>query len=196
MCHYSSVFTHCHKRADVFAGAISKCIFYTEMLYGFCKKKSVNFLIVHKSTSVQIMAWRRKDVKPLPEPMITSVFGHHMASAGHNESTGASFSLILTTTRILGPGCTVLQWRHMCVMASQIHRPLDCLLSSFTRLTSKKTLNLHITWLLSPLRREESTGKRRFRSQRASDAENVSMSWHTPLGVKLRRVFTLQRYLK
>ena len=66
-----------------------------------------------------------------------------------------------------------LLWRHNGHGGISNHQPHDCLLNRSFRRRSKKTSKLHVTGLCegnSPM-----TGE--FPSQRASNAENVSISW-------------------
>ena len=66
-----------------------------------------------------------------------------------------------------------LQWRHNEHDGVSNHRHLDCFLTRFSRCRSKKTSKLSVTGLCegnSPM-----TGK--FSTQRASNAENVSIWW-------------------
>ena len=66
-----------------------------------------------------------------------------------------------------------LQWRHNERNGISNHRRLDCLLNRLFGRRSKKTLKLRVTGLCewnSPM-----TGE--FPSQRASNAENVSIWW-------------------
>ena len=74
-----------------------------------------------------------------------------------------------------------------------IHQPLDCLFSSIHRLTSEEKSKFHITGPLGG----ESTGNWWFLSQRASDAESVSISWrHHEINIlKLLIFFTISNPL-
>ena len=66
-----------------------------------------------------------------------------------------------------------LQWRHNGLDCVSNHQPHDCLLYHLFRRRSKKTSKLHVTGLCegnSPMIGE-------FPSQRASNAENVSIWW-------------------
>ena len=69
--------------------------------------------------------------------------------------------------------CRALQWRHNEGRGVSNHRGLDCLLNHLFRRRSKKTPKLRVTGLCkgnSPV-----TGE--FPTQRASNAENVSIWW-------------------
>ena len=75
--------------------------------------------------------------------------------------------------RIYFAKCPHLQWRHNARDGVSNHRRLDCLLNLLFRRRSKKTSELRVTGLCegnSPV-----TGE--FRTQRDSNAENVSISW-------------------
>ena len=64
-----------------------------------------------------------------------------------------------------------LQWCHMSIMAS--HATGNCLYNSFSRLTSKKNLSAALLAFCDGNPQVAC----RFPSQRASNAESVSMSW-------------------
>ena len=70
--------------------------------------------------------------------------------------------------------CGPLQWRHNGHYGISKHQPHHCLLNHLFRRRSKKTSKLRVTGLRagnSPV-----TGE--FPTQRASNAENVSIWWH------------------
>ena len=71
-----------------------------------------------------------------------------------------------------------LQWHHDECHGVSNHHQLDCLLSRLFRRTSKKTPKLRFTGLCEG--NPPVTG--RFPSQRASDAENVSIWWRHHVG--------------
>ena len=66
--------------------------------------------------------------------------------------------------------CQSLQWRHSERDDVLNHRRLDCLLNRLFRCRSKKASN-RLVFV------RETTGERWFPSQRASNAENVSIWW-------------------
>ena len=73
--------------------------------------------------------------------------------------------------------CSALQWRHNECYGVSNHRRLDCLLNRLFMRGSKKTSELCVTGLCDgnlPVTCE-------FSAQRASDAENVSIWWHTTI---------------
>ena len=66
-----------------------------------------------------------------------------------------------------------LQWRHNGCDSVSNHQPRDCFLSRLFRRRSKKTSKLRVTGLCAG--NSSATGE--FPAQRASNAENVSISW-------------------
>ena len=73
-------------------------------------------------------------------------------------------------------GCVLLpslQWRHNERDGVSIHQPRDCLLNRLLRRRSKKTSKLRVTGLC--VGNSPETGE--FPTQRASNAENVSIWW-------------------
>ena len=69
---------------------------------------------------------------------------------------------------------TPLRWRHNERDGVSNHQPHDCLLSRLFRRRSKKTLKLRVTGLCEG--NSSVTGE--FPTQRARNAENVSIWWH------------------
>ena len=68
---------------------------------------------------------------------------------------------------------TPLQWRHTGRDSVSNHQPRECLLSRLIRQISKKTSKLRVIGLCAGNSPETSE----FPAQRASNAENVSISW-------------------
>ena len=66
-----------------------------------------------------------------------------------------------------------LQWRHNERDGVSNHRRIDGLLNRLFRRRSKKTSKLHVTGLCE----ENSPMTGEFLAQRASNAENISISW-------------------
>ena len=96
---------------------------------------------------------------------------HHMASLGHNELRVLN-SYLHVDYRMLAQNLS-LRWRHNGRDSVFNHQPHGCLLNRLFRRRSKKTSKLRITGLCagnSPVVGE-------FPSQRASNAENVSIWW-------------------
>ena len=76
-------------------------------------------------------------------------------------------------------GCIPLQWRHNGRDSVSNHQPCECLLSRLIRRRSKKTSKIRVTGLCAWNSPE--TGE--FPSQRAKNAENVSIRWrHHAIG--------------
>ena len=72
------------------------------------------------------------------------------------------------------PQCTApLQWRHNGLDSVSNHQPHECLLKRLFRRRSKKTSKLRVTGLCAGNSPE--TGE--FPTQRASNADNVSICW-------------------
>ena len=72
-----------------------------------------------------------------------------------------------------------LQWRHYGRDGVSNHQPLHCLLNRLFRHRTKKTAKVRVTGLCegnSPVNNSPVTGE--FPTQRASNAENVSIWWH------------------
>ena len=70
-----------------------------------------------------------------------------------------------------------LQWRHNEIDCVSNHQHLDCLLNRLLRCTSKKTSKLCFTRLLAFVKGIRRWPVRGFPSQRASNADNVSIWW-------------------
>ena len=70
-----------------------------------------------------------------------------------------------------------LQWRHNELAGVSNHQPHDCLLNRLSRRRSKKTSKLRVTGLCVG----NSPGIADFPTQRASNAENVSIWWRHPV---------------
>ena len=97
----------------------------------------------------------------------------------------------LHAERIGGNVKVSLQWRHNERDGVSKHRRLDCWLKRLFRRRSKKTLKLRVTGLCegnSPV-----TGE--FPSQRASNAENVSIWWrHHDICSTTLKLHSLRRF--
>ena len=78
-----------------------------------------------------------------------------------------------------------LQWRHNEHDGVSNHKPYDCLLNRLFRCRSKKTSKLRVTGLCE----ENLPVTSEFPSQRASNAENVSIWWRHHEWLNSRRNF-------
>ena len=91
----------------------------------------------------------------------------------HSICHGITFACLLPYSMIIGGYFITLQWRHNGRDSISNHQPHDCLLKRLFGRRSKKTSKLRATGLCagnSPV-----TGE--FPTQRASNAENVSIWW-------------------
>ena len=142
------------------------------------------------------MAWRRKDDKPLSEPMLTRFTEAYMRHKGgwvKSCSCGSLCRRLLVTISIIHAilishnsltyvhvQAESILWRHNGHSGVSNHQPCNSLLNLVLRRRSKKTLKLRVTGLCagnSPVAGE-------FSPQMASKSANVSIWWrhHDNLG--------------
>ena len=90
--------------AAIFADDIFKCIFMNEKFYIFIRispKFDLKGPNDNKSALVQVMAWRRTDNKPLPEPMLTQFNNAYMQHKGELSLSPLQWSLKVHVQDIL-----------------------------------------------------------------------------------------------
>ena len=176
--------------ATFFADDIFRCIFVNE---AFCILViiSLKFILMgatdNNSALVYIMVWRRIGDKPLSEPMMTRFTDTYVALRGDElvrESTLCrsiyrhTFLMYMAGMRIVDAwlqewDVKTLQWRHNERNDVSNHQPHDSLLNRLFRHRSKKTTKFRFTGICqgnSPVTDE-------FPTQRASNADNVSIWW-------------------
>ena len=107
-----------------------------------------------------------------------SGFLHHSFSLKLSTGLSELKQMLVVNNKILKELLSTLQWRHNERDGVSNHQPHGCLLQRLFRCRSKKTSKLRVTGLYegsSPV-----TGE--FPTQRASNAENVSIWWrhHEP----------------
>ena len=119
------------------------------------------------------MAWRLTGDRPLDGPMLTKIYGTTNVSLTRPHWVEPKAHLGCMCPICLQEPAT-LQWRHYEHEGVSTHRRIDRLLSRLFRRRSKETSKQSVTGLCT----ENSPVAGVFPSQRASNAENVFISWH------------------
>ena len=107
----------------------------------------------YMTSLVQVIAWRRVDVKPLPKPVMTTTCNTTSdQNNGIMTALGFQSQSYMTTMSVVlfRPGRSsrkTLQWRHIERDGVLNHRCIDCLLNRLFRRRSKKTSKLRVTGL-------------------------------------------------